>query len=98
MFPRAFDETKNAGVNHKGLGRIFVRKIIFLHVVSAISLKLRRSVTLNGCNGKICYYFVRHDQVKGMARNVKFRRILLEMPALWEKFGQDLSLILHQSR
>src|SRR5215216_864938 len=98
MFPCAFDEAESAGVNHEGIGRILMRKIVPVQVVSSFSLKLTRTVPLNRCDRKICYHFIRNDQIKGATRKIKFGRVLLEMPALREKFRQDLSLVLHQRR
>src|SRR5918993_525653 len=102
MFPCAFDETKSAGVNHERIWSILRRKIILVQVVSALSLELIAMLmlngrALNGCDRKICYDFVRDNQVKGVAREIKLGRILLEMPAYRQQFRQDLSLVLHQS-
>src|SRR6185369_2225776 len=97
MFPRTFDETKNAGVNHERIGRIVNRQIILVEIVSSFALPVP-ILTLNGRDRKICYDFIRENQVKGMVRKIKLRRILLEMLILRKKLSQDLSLILHQSR
>src|SRR5688500_1137128 len=103
MFPCAFDEMKSAGVNHEGIGSVLSRSFVLVQVVSALSLELIAMLmlngrALNGCDWKMCYAFIRYNQVEGVARKVKLRRVLLEMPALREKSRQDLSLVLHQSR
>src|SRR6185295_7475920 len=98
MFPRAFDETKSAGIHYEGIRRICNRQIVFVDVVNTLSLQLPGRVTLNGCDREIRDDFIRDNQIKAMPRKIKPGRVLLKVSALRKNFRQDLSLVRYQSR
>ena len=106
MFPRTLEETKCTGVQQERRRGIFNKKIILVQIVDTISLPALAlwisasilSTAFNRCDWKISDNLIGDDQVKRVIREIKLCRVLLEVPTLWKILGQDLFLILHQSR
>src|SRR5678815_4140282 len=75
MFPRAFDELKNAGIDHERIRSAVDGQIIFVDIRSALALPASIPA-LNGRHRKICYDFIRDNQIERSPWKIKLPRFL----------------------